>query len=153
MNREISKNLKGKIHVEKITNEPFDDIIGHSEVERKVFTIENNDIIYRRFREELKMQVRPYLGPCVDFGLGDFCIEEAKDCFKFYTIDRGTKDNYEEFDNVEGAIQKLMSFYRKYNIVNDPDKMEEIFYETLGLEKKEKTTEDKGHVKTLRQNK
>ena len=44
----VNENVDG--HLEKITNEPFDDIIGHSEGERKYFTVENNDIIYKRFR-------------------------------------------------------------------------------------------------------
>ena len=137
MGRKIKDKFRGRIHTEKITNEAFDEIIGHSECERKYFTIENNDIIYKRLNSELKIDQLPYLGPCVDFGLGDFCIEEGKDIFKFYIIDRATKFQYEEFDNIKDAIQKLISFYTQYKIVDNPEKMEEIFYETLGLDKEE----------------
>ena len=82
------------------------------------------------------MSDKPYLGPCVDFGLGDICLEESNGTFKFYIIDRGSKFECEEFDNIEDAISKLVSFYREYEIVDDPDKMEEILYQTLGLTKK-----------------
>ena len=108
MTRKINPNIK--VHTEKITNEPFDDIIGHSDFERKYFTIENNDNIYKRFKNELSIVYLPYLGPCVDFGLGDICLEEAKDSFKFYIIDRATKFKIEEFDRIEDAIQKLISY-------------------------------------------
>ena len=141
MGRQINPNVK--VPLVKITNEPFDDIIGHNEVERKYFTIENNDIIYRRFREELKLQNRPYLGPCVDFGLGDICLEEAKDCFKFYIIDRASKFDYEEFDNIEDAIHRLVSYYKEYDEVDNPELMEEILFETLGLNKQDKKEETK----------
>lgn len=138
MGRKVYDDLRGKIHLEKITNEPFDDIIGHSECERKYFTIENNDTIYKRLKSEVSIAHLPYLGPCVDFGMGDICIEEAQNCFKFYVIDRATKIGYKEFDNIEDAIQELISYYKKYEIVNDPEKMEEIFYQSLGLSKDNK---------------
>ena len=148
MTRKINPNIK--VHTEKITNEPFDDIIGHSDFERKYFTIENNDNIYKRFKNELSIVYLPYLGPCVDFGLGDICLEEAKDSFKFYIIDRATKFKLEEFDRIEDAIQKLISYYRKYELVDDPDKMEEIMYQTLGLSKQENATINEKHTKILK---
>ena len=147
MGRKINENLRGKIHTEKITNEAFDEIIGHSECERKYFTIENNDIIYKRLKSEVKIDLLPYLGPCVDYGLGDICLEEASDIFKFYTIDRATKFNYEEFDNIKDAIQKLISVYIDFHMVDNPEKMEEIFYQTLGLDKEENITMDSSHKK------
>ncbi len=133
MGRKVRADVK--VHLEKITNEAFDDIIGHSDIQRKYFTIENNDIIYKRFKNEITLDYLPYLGPCVDFGLGDICLEEAKDCFKFYIIDRASKFDYEEFTKIEDAIDKLVSYYKQYNMVDDPDKMEEILYQTLGLSK------------------
>lgn len=147
MPREVKPNIG--VHLEKITNEPFDDIIGHSEVERKYFTIENNDIIYKRFKNELSIRYLPYLGPCIDFGLGDICLEEAKDNFKFYIIDRAAKFELEEFDRIEDAIQKLISYYREYEFVDDQDKMEEILYQTLGLHKQENTIINENHTKVL----
>ena len=136
MPREINPNAN--VQTVKITNEEFDQIIGHDTGERKYFTIENNDIIYKRFKEELKMNPYPYLGPCVTFGLGDICIEESDGIFKFYIIDRATKFDEEEFDNVKDAVDKLVSVYRKYETVDNPDKMEEILYEVLGLDKEHK---------------
>ena len=148
MERKVRPNIK--VHTEKITNEPFDDIIGHSDFERKYFTIENNDIIYKRFKNELSIVYLPYLGPCVDFGLGDICLEEAKDNFKFYIIDRATKFELEEFVRIEDAIQKLISYYRKYELVDDPDKMEEIIYQTLGISKQENATINEEHTNILK---
>ena len=133
----LKVNENAHAHLEKITNEPFDDIIGHSEGERKYFTVENNDIIYKKFREELEFYTSyPYLGPCIDFGLGTPCIEESNGTFKYYVIDRGTKFQFEEFTDVRDAIDHLVEAgYAKYELVNDPSKMKDIIYETLGLEK------------------
>lgn len=150
MERRIKENLKGIIHIEKITNEPFDDIIGHSECERKYFTIENNDIIYKRLRSELSIDYLPYLGPCIDYGGGDICLEESNDNFKVYVIDRASKFQYEEFDKIEDAIQKLISYYKEEELVDNPDKMEEIFYQTLGLSKQENVTTNKVQAKVLK---
>lgn len=147
MPREVKSNIG--VHLEKITNEPFDDIIGHSDVERKYFTIENNDIIYKRFKKELSIRYLPYLGPCIDFGLGDICLEEAADNFKFYIIDRAAKFELEEFDKIEDAIQKLVSYYKEYEFVDNPEKMKEIMYQTLGLSKQENTAINENHTKVL----
>ena len=87
-----------------------------------------------RIRAEVPMDYLPYLGPCVDFGMGDVCIEEAPDCFKFYVIDRGIKNESKEFQDVRDAIQRLISYYEGFV---DTDKLEEIFYQTLGLTKRD----------------
>ena len=132
------RKVKAGIHTEKITNEPFDDIIGHSENERVYFTIENNDIIYQRMRNELSINHLPYLGPCVDFGMGDICLEEGTSVFKFYCIDRMEKYEYQEFDNINDAIKHLVSVYGEWEMVDDPDKMKEIIFQTLGLSKEKR---------------
>lgn len=153
MERKVNQIIKGMIHVEKITNEPFDDIIGHSDSERKYFNIENNDIIYKRLKSELLVKYLPYLGPCVDFGLGDICLEESNGIFKFYIIDRTLKHEYEEFDKIEKAIQRLIAYYKEYELVDNPDIMEEIFNQTLGLKKeKDITVETCGPIKILKPN-
>ena len=77
----------------------------------------------------------PYLGTCIDFGMGDICLEESNDVFKFYIIDRTSRFEYEEFSKVEDAITKLITYYEEYELVDNSLKMEEIFYETLRLEK------------------
>lgn len=146
MERRIAENIKERIHAEKITNEPFDDVIGHDNFERKYFTTDNNDIIYKRLKSEVKIDYLPYLGVCVDYGLGDICLEEDKDIFKFYIIDRTSKFEYEEFNKIEEAIQKLISYYEENEMVNSSAKMKEIFYQTLGLCKKE----NKGYKRTLK---
>ena len=87
-----------------------------------------------RIRAEVPMDYLPYLGPCVDFGMGDVCIEEAPDCFKFYVIDRGIKNESKEFQDVRDAIQRLISYYECFVYT---DKLEEIFYQTLGLTKRD----------------
>ena len=75
----------------KVHTEQFDDVIGHCQVKRKYFTIANNNLIYKRLREETDINELPYLGVTVDFGLGNVCLEEnemvsnpeaAKDIFK-----------------------------------------------------------------------
>ena len=125
------------LHKEKLTNEPFDEVIGHSENERIYFTIENNDIIYQRLRKETDLRELPYLGICVDYGQGDLCLEESiKDnqiIFKFYIIDRFNKFEYAEFSNIEEAINKIIEYYTKYEMVSEPEKVKEIFRETLNL--------------------
>ena len=148
MERKVRPNIA--VQTEKITNEPFDDIIGHSDSERKYFTIENNDIIYKRIRTELSIVYLPYLGACMDFGVGNICLEEAKDSFKFYIIDRIAKFEYEEFNNIEDAIQKLISYYRENELVDDANKMEEILYQALGLNNQKKETTNEEHPKILK---
>lgn len=120
-------------------------------MERKYFTIKNNDIIYKRLKNELTIKYLPNLGPCTNFGMGDICLEEADDIFKFYIIDRASKFEYEEFNKIEDAIQKLITYYKEGEIVDNPDKMEKIFYQTLGLKKQENIdTVNKGPVKILK---
>jgi len=126
---------KINIQTEKISNRPFDEIIGHSECKRTYFTLENNDIIYDRLKKEVDIQQLPYLGPCVDYGAGDICIEEGQDVFKFYVIDRAYKFDLEEYSNVKDVVDKLVSFYKENKIVDNPTKMKQIFYETLNLKK------------------
>ncbi len=140
MGRQIREDLIGKIHTEKITNIPsFDDVICHTEAERKYFTVENNDIIYNRLMTEagISRYDLPYLGPCVDFGMGDICLEETKDIFKFYIVDRASKLQYKEYDKIEDAIQKLASYYEECEMVDNSRTMEDIFYQTLGLNKED----------------
>jgi len=136
MERKINKNIN-KLNTEKITTVPFDDIIAHSDIKRTYFTVANNDIIYKRLKDELTIEHLPYLGPCVDFGMGDVCLEESFGTFKFYIIDRTLKFEYEEFTKIEDAIEKLVSYYTEYEMVNNHLQMKEIFYQTLGLKKNE----------------
>ncbi len=136
MERKVDKK-RCKMNIEKITNEPFDDIIGHSESIRKYFTIENNDLIYKRLKKETDIVKLPYLGPCVDYGLGDICIEESskdnKEIFKFYIIDKTCKFDYQEFAKIEDVIAKLISHYKEKHLISNPEKMQAIFTETLKL--------------------
>ena len=89
-------------------------------------------------RNELSINHLPYLGPCVDFGMGDICLEEGTDVFKFYCIDRIEKYEYQEFDNINDAIKHLVSVYGEWEMVDDPDKMAEIIFQTLGLSKEKR---------------
>ena len=140
--------------MKKIINESFDNTIGNNNSKRKYFTNENNDIIYKRLKKELTIQYLPYLGPSINFGLGDICLEEDDNIFKFYVIDRASKFEYEEFNKVDDAIKKLVSYYKENEIVDNPDKMEEIFYQTLCLKKQENlTTTNEGPIKVLKTSK
>ena len=125
--------------VVKNTNEEIGDIIGHNTCERKIFTTENNDIIYKRLKEETRIQHFPFLGPCVDFGMGDICLEEAfeegKPIYKVYCIDRATKFDYQEFELVEDAIIQLAEMYVGYEIESS-DEMTSIMFEVLNLTNK-----------------
>ncbi len=83
--------------------------------------------------------------------MGDICLEETDDIFKFYVIDRASKFEYEEFNTIEDAISKLITYYKENEIVDSPDKMKEIFYQTLGLKKQENlATTNKGTAKVLK---
>lgn len=134
MARKIDETKISRSALVKLTDEPFDDVIGHDNGPRKYFTIENNNQIYRRLREEVEgIYYFPYLGPCVDFGAGDACLEEDGDIFKFYIIDRAYRFDYQEFDNIKDAIERLVEFEISYNDIKDPDKYRQIFYDVLGL--------------------
>ena len=138
----------------KIAKESDNNIIGNNNSKRKYFTNENNDIIYKRLKNELTIQYLPYLGPSINFGLGDICLEETDDIFKFYVIDRASKFEYEEFNTIEDAISKLITYYKENEIVDSPDKMKEIFYQTLVLKKQENlTTINEGTAKVLKSRK
>ena len=132
----MEEKRKGTI---KLTDELFDDVIGHIEYESKYFTIENNNIIYRRLKKETDLEYLPYLGACIDYGEGDVCIEEGiKDgveIFKFYIIDRFNKFDYQEFSNLEDAINRLVEYYINNEMTKEPEKVKSIFIETLGLQK------------------
>ena len=106
--------------------------------------------IIRKSTNELLIVYLPYLGPCVDYGGGDICLEESNDSFKVYIIDRTRKFQYEEFFKIEDAIQKLISIYEEEKLVDNPDKMEEIFYQTLGLIKQENVATNKTQTKVLK---
>ena len=58
-----------------------------------------------------------------------------------------TKFEYEEFNNIEDAIQKLISYYRENKLVDDANKMEKIFYQALGQKKKKKKLQMKNTLK------
>ena len=138
------------VHTEKITDEQFDDVIGHCEVERKYFTIANNNLIYKRLREETDINELPYLGVTVDFGLGNVCLEEnvkdGHDIFKFYVIDRTTKFDYQEFNNIEDAIEKLINYYEENEMVSNPEAAKAIFKEVLNLTKDKKLSLNKNNL-------
>ena len=148
MIKKVEQNLNN-VHIEKVTNEPFDDIIGHSNNERKYFTIENNDIIYKRLKEETDIEVLPYLGPCVDYGNGDICLEETmengNEVFKLYVIDRMAKFDSQEFYNIETAIDGLVNYYMENEMISDSERMKSIFMATLNLSKTKKLCLDKKH--------
>ena len=61
-----------------------------------------------------------------------------------------TKFEYEEFNNIEDAIQKLISYYRENKLVDDANKMEEILYQALGLKNQKKETTNEEHPKILK---
>ena len=150
----ISKKKGMKVFMGKIAKESDNNIIGNNNSKRKYFTNENNDIIYKRLKNELTIQYLPYLGPSINFGLGDICLEETDDFFKFYVIDRASKFEYEEFNTIEDAISKLITYYKENEIVDSPDKMKEIFYQTLVLKKQENlTTINEGTAKVLKSRK
>ena len=131
MPRQVKTNFK--IHTEPLTKTvKIGDVICHSETPRKYFTLENNDIIYTKMKE-LKITYPPYLGPCVDFGLGDVCLEETGDKFKFYLVERMHKYQCADFDNLKDAVDHLVEFYIKNKYVRDGEAFKKIFYELFKL--------------------
>ena len=107
-------------------------------MKKKYFTREKTDIIYIRLNNELSLNYIPTLGDGLDYGLGEVCLEEMDDKFAFYIVDKFIKHDYEEFSNIEDAIDKLINFYNQYDAGCNPDIMKSIFYETLELKKEDK---------------
>lgn len=135
MERKVKPGLG--LNLVKVTNYQFDEIIGHNTCERKYFTLENNDIIYKRLKEETDLDYLPYLGACVDFGLGDLVLEEDIDKFKVYFVERMSKYDYMEYGNLKDAVDDLINKCTRYKDNKDEiqEKMRNIFYETLNIEK------------------
>lgn len=110
--------------------------------QERYFTTENIDTIYKRLKEETDIYILPYLGEEMNYGMGEVCLEEKIEdnntAYKFYTVDRASKFDYQEFHQVEGAIKHLVSYYEKMQMVSDSDQMLNIFFETLHLNKKGK---------------
>jgi hypothetical protein len=123
----------------RITNLPFHDVVGHNIGEREYFTLENNDRIYKRLYDETDITYMPVLGPSVDFGSGDICLEESiisnKKIYLFYIINRSKKNNLEEFSNIEDAVNRLVAFYVEMHLTKDRNKLLNIFYEELNLKR------------------
>ena len=132
MERKVLPEMKK--YTVKITNLPFDDVLGMEICKRKYFTIENNDIIYKKMKE-LDIRYLPYLGVQVEFGLGDLVLEEGKNKFRVYTIDRMTKFGTKEFNNVVDAIGEIINEMIQIEPNIDKELLENIFFETLKIEK------------------
>ena len=120
-----------------ITNEE-DNTIDHTDSDRKYLNLENNYIIYKRLEDELTIEIFPTWCSSTDFGMGDICLEESNNSFKFYIMDRDTKLHYSEFDTIEAAVERLVSYYRENDLVDDSNRMKMIFYETFSLNEQEK---------------
>lgn len=116
--------------------------ISERATQERYFTTENTNTIYKRLTEETEIYILPHLGEELNYGMGEVCLEEKmednKATYKFYTVDRASKFGYQEFHQVEGAIKHLVSYYKKMEMVSDPDQMLNIFFETLNLNKKGK---------------
>ena len=117
----------------RITDKDFDDIIGGYTCEVKYFTKENNNIIYEALTN-LGATYLPYLGPRVEFGLGDLVLEEGDNKYQVYFIDRASIFQLNEFDNIVDAIENLIDKYVSYDEL-DRDMIAKIFYGTLKLER------------------
>ena len=115
---------------------------------KRYFTEEKIREIYEKLRE-IGIDELPVLGTAIEFGLGFICLEEDDGIFKFYIIDRASKFEVQKFDNIEDAINKLALCYKNFELVDDADKMKEIFYQVLGLnlDKTCKDDSDINHVK------
>ena len=127
------KTNKDYYQIKVINNPLFGENFGH-ETNIKYFTDEVNNEIYNRLHNELIIEYLPFLGRGIDYGMGDICLEEDNDIFKFYIIDHMNKFDYEEIENIYSAIDKLINYYEENELVNDSYKMKEIIYQTLNLE-------------------
>lgn len=103
-------------------------------MEKKYFNFENSKKICNRLLTELDISGLPTLGVGVDFGLGEICLEESDGKYRFYFAAGRDKFHYREFDNIEGGINELVEYYKAWNMVDKPNKMERIIYQELGLE-------------------
>ena len=129
-------------YLEKFTNVLMSDkdfVFCHGEGERKYFTIENNDKIYRRLMNELPMRKYPYLGTKLDFGDFDVCLAENKHGFDFYVVtQKAHRCNVRHFDNIYNAINHLGTHLFIYEFDYSKTKLDkflDIMYEELGLER------------------
>ena len=135
------------MHIVKFANENFDNILEHRDWERKYFTPEVVEKILKRFENELSISLWSiHLGQGIDYGDG-ICLDEYKDSFKVYSISLMIKINAEEFDNIEDAIQYLITLCVEEALVDNPHKMKVILYQELGLSYKAKV---KGPIKVLK---
>ena len=105
---------------------------------KKYFTEEIISEIYKKLRE-IGIDELPVLGISMEYGLGCICLEEDEGIFNFYIIDRASKFELEQFDNIEDAIDRLVLCYKEFELVDDTDKMKEIFYQVLGLNHQNKS--------------
>ncbi len=116
-------------------------IAREKEEAQQYFTKENVNKIYTRLREEtdIFMQHYPVLGVDAIYGIGNLCLSEkekdGKRTYEFFIIDRATKFDYAEFDDIKNAINHLATFLEEIESKEDCEKMRNIIYETLKLEK------------------
>lgn len=103
-------------------------------MERKYFTFKNTEKINKRLLNELDIEGLPTLGVGVGFGIGEICLEETEGKYRFYFAAGWDKFHYREFDNIKDGINELTSYYKKWDMVDKPNKMEKIIYQELGLE-------------------
>lgn len=59
----------------------------------------------------------------------------VKEHMNFFIINRATKFDYAEFDDIKNAINHLATFLEEIESKEDCEKMRKIIYETLKLEK------------------
>ena len=107
---------------------------------KKYFTKEIISEIYKKLREiGIDIDELPVLGTSIQYGPGCICLEEDNGIFNFYILDRASKFELEQFDNIEVAIDRLVLCYKDFGLVDDTDKMKEIFYQVLGLNHQNKS--------------
>lgn len=106
----------------------------------KYFAYETRKRIEDRLLNETDISGLPTLGHGIDFGMGEICLEETKDNdnndkFEFYFAVNYDKYHHQVFDNIEDAISALVEYYKKWDMIDKPNKMEKIIYQELGLKK------------------
>ncbi len=104
----------------------------------KYFTYENRKRIEESLLHETDIACLPTLGHGVDFGIGEICLEETKDNdgndrFELYFAVNYDKYQHKIFDNIADAINALVEYYKKWDMVDKPNKMKKIIYQELGL--------------------
>ena len=105
-------------------------------MDKKYLTIENSFRIYDRLKNEVNIipGYTPYLWGNVLVGNNDIILSEEDGSFLIYIQNIKEINNVVYFTNIKDAVDYLISYYETNLLVDNPETMRNIFYETYGID-------------------